>query len=267
MTGRDQSTDPKTLLLLGGTADARRLAGILSAQGIKLIYSIAGLVRIPDVPCEVFSGGFSQVGGLPAFINDRNINAILDVTHPYASTMSETAVQAAAACKIPYWRFQRLAWMPQDGDDWTSFSDWNALLQALKGKKSVFLTAGQPDRESLDTLAGYQQQGQRQLLRTAVYPHFELPGTMKWVKAIGPFAVEEERKMLQEHGIDVLVSKNSGGDSTVAKITAAREMGIPVYMLERPVLTPVEYEFGEIAEAASFVVGQFMSGQVTKHCE
>ena len=104
------------LLLLGGTADARRLAVALVGAGIPLIYSVAGLVRIPEVPCEVVSGGFEQCGGLPEFIEQRAIGAILDATHPYAAQMSRTASLAAHGRGIPCWRFQR----PKGGPSWAT---------------------------------------------------------------------------------------------------------------------------------------------------
>jgi len=253
------------LLLLGGTADARRLAESLTALGIEVIYSIAGLVRTPEVACEIFSGGFSQVGGLIPFIRERKVGAILDATHPYARIMSETALAGAKECGIPYWRFQRPAWQAQEGDRWQSYSNWNQLLEAIRSKKSVFLTVGQPDQDILAILADYQTSGQQQLLRTAVSPRFRLPGRMQWVKAIGPFDLESERALMYCHGIDALVSKNSGGDSTVAKLVAARELGIPVYMLERPELKSIENEFNDITAAQNFVARQFNRSGSAKH--
>jgi len=180
----------KKLLLLGGTADARQLAEQLYppllARGITLLYSIAGLVRTPKVPCPVVSGGFRQHGGLAAFIQQEHIIAILDVTHPYAQTMSTTAVNVARQLAIPCWRFHRQAWEPQAGDRWHSVDDWEQALPLLANKRSVLLTAGQLSQTWLDELvavsaqyrlsaqASLQQQKpeqeQQQQLRTAVKP-------------------------------------------------------------------------------------------------
>ncbi|AJQ92167.1 precorrin-6A/cobalt-precorrin-6A reductase [Gynuella sunshinyii] len=242
-----------SLLILGGTADARRLATRLSAQGIRLIYSVAGLVRKPDLDCDIVSGGFRQFGGLSAVIRRRHITAVLDATHPYAERMSRQALLSTRECGIPCWRLQRPAWQPQPGDDWQEYPDWSALLPALADKRSVFLSAGQLPLESLETLACYRHCGQQQLLRTAVAPVPALPEAMQWVKAIGPFGLEEERQLLQQHRIDAIVSKNSGGDATVAKLTAARQLGIPVLMLKRPWLPPADREFFQPDEAYTFV--------------
>ncbi|UZE97483.1 precorrin-6A reductase [Alkalimarinus alittae] len=247
-----------SLLLLGGTADGRRLAKKLHQQGVSLIYSVAGLVRQPDVPCEVISGGFSQFGGLVEYIKQHAIVAILDVTHPYAAKMSATAVDASKTCCIPCWRFHRPAWEKQAGDLWQEFISWETLLPALKDKKTVFLTAGQLEQQAIDALTANEQQ--RQLLRTAVEPKVTLSDSMHWIKAIGPFNLTDELALMKTHNVDALVSKNSGGESTVAKIQAARALGVPVYMLERPTLPKADEIFTDSASCERFVVSAFNNG-------
>ena len=243
-----------SLLLLGGTADARRLAKRLSGQGIDLVYSIAGRVRQPELDCPVVSGGFSAQGGLARFVETRGIDAILDVTHPYAETMSTTAVRAAKSCGIPLWRYQRPAWQPEPADDWREFANWLDLPDQLVGYRSVFFTCGQlPDSliERLETGGG-----QSQLLRTALRPAHALPQSMTWIEDIGPFERDAERELFQQHSIDLLVSKNSGGESTSAKLAVARELGVPVLMLRRPQLPVIEHEFDRLDECAAFVLSR-----------
>lgn len=253
-------------LLLGGTADARRVAEALHQRGVTVIYSVAGLVRTPKIPCRVVCGGFTQFGGLQRYIKQQAIDAILDITHPFAQKMSSTAVAAARACSIPCWRFHRQAWPQRAGDRWQKFSGWSDLIPALADKRSVFLTAGQLTQERLDTLVQLPvkqsgaapelevkpepalkpelEQGPRRfILRTAVEPTIRLPANMHWIKAIGPFSESDERALMTEYQVDVLVSKNSGGNATVAKLSVARELGIPVLMLQRPVLPEADAEF------------------------
>ena len=146
-----------SLLILGGTADARRLTEKLHQQGMALVYSVAGLVRTPDVSCEIISGGFTQFGGLAEYLRLRSkdrkpISAILDVTHPYANKMSGNAVLAAKEMAIPCWRFQRPAWEMQEGDHWQLFENWELLLPALAGYQSIFFTAGQLDQATIRSL-------------------------------------------------------------------------------------------------------------------
>ena len=54
------------------------------------------------------------------------------------------------------------------------------------------------------------------------------------VTARGPFTVDGEAKLLAEHGIDTLVTKNSGAAATAAKLAAARDAGVRVVMVRRP---------------------------------
>lgn len=242
-----------TLLLLGGTADARRLAKRLQRDDIEIIYSVAGLVRMPDVDCQVISGGFSQFGGLQAYIEQQNIGAVLDATHPYAETMTATAWAVTQQLGLPYWRFHRAPWQAQAGDNWQMFDDWSQLIAALAKFKSVFLTAGQIDETAIAVFAKYAEQGQQQLLRTAVQPKQQLSESMSWIKAIGPFDLDNELALMHEHQIDVLVSKNSGGKATEAKLAAARRLGIPVMMLARPKLPAGITIFDELDDCASAV--------------
>lgn len=244
----------KKVLILGGTADGRKLAQTLHKQQIKVIYSVAGLVRRPDVACDIISGGFTQYGGLSAFIEAHAVGAILDVTHPYANKMSDTAVSSAKACGIPCWRFHRESWEKQAGDKWTYFQDWSAMLSALTAKKSLFLTAGQLPQRVVEHFMTHTNSEQKQLLRTAVLPSTALPASCTWMKAIGPFDYDDEYTLMQSHRIDVLVSKDSGGESTFAKLVAARQLAIPVYMLERPSLAAVDVEFTTHHACEKFVI-------------
>lgn len=247
-----------SVLILGGTADARELTEQLCRQDIKVIYSIAGMVRVPAVDCEVVSGGFSQYGGLSEYIAQKNIIAIVDATHPYAKIISTTAVAAAKAGDIPCWRFQRPPWQPELGDNWHEFDDWEHLLTPLAEKNSVFFTAGQLPGSVISTLETNAAQSlQYQLLRTAIKPSHKLLPTMRWIKAIGPFNYQSERSIMKSRCIDVLVSKNSGGQATVAKLAAARSLGIAVFMLKRPSLPDADQTFSTVAECYSFIIQYF----------
>jgi precorrin-6A/cobalt-precorrin-6A reductase len=119
----------------------------------------------------------------------------------------------------------------------------------------VFITAGQLDQDEIDLLAV--NQGQKQVLRTAVEPKRLLPRSMLWVKAIGPFSYDDELALMKKHAIDALVSKNSGGSSTVQKLNVARDLEIDVYMLNRPISSAAEISFTNHAECEKFVLSTF----------
>jgi precorrin-6A/cobalt-precorrin-6A reductase len=245
------------LLLLGGTADARQLAQGLQQRGIEVIYSIAGLVRQPVLDCRVLSGGFSAQGGLDQFVMREAIGAILDATHPYAQRMSATALAVARAQGIPLWRYQRPPWQAQAGDDWQTFADWSELPPLLRGRRSVFFTAGQLTQAFVEQLQAHcADGGQRQILRTAIRPEIELPESMTWIEDIGPFDIDSERDLFARYRVDALVSKNSGGAATVAKLSVARERRVPVFLLRRPLLAAADAEFSELRQCLEFVAGQ-----------
>lgn len=241
------------ILILGGTADGRHLAQALHKSGCNIVYSIAGLVRQPALKCEVISGGFTQFGGLVSYLKSESISAVLDITHPYAQLMSITAFKSTRDCGIPYWRFHRPSWQPESGDHWQHYEDWPALLKALQTKKKVFLTAGQLPETALKAFENFGQQGQKQILRTAVAPKEALPLSMDWHKAIGPFSLEHERETMKARQVDVLVTKNSGGTSMQAKLFAARELNIPVMMFTRPDLPTADEEFISKSACQNFV--------------
>ena len=221
------------VLLLGGTSDGKRLARELHAKGVTVVYSIAGLVRQPNLPCEIISGGFSKRGGLLRYIQDNNITEILDATHPFATTMSATAQAVAKQAGIPITRYERPAWQPQTDDQWLFFQDWSELLRALTPYQSVLLTQGQLSDPMFAALKMHRKRGQHFVHRTAMEPKHRIPDWMAWVKDIGPFSLESEQNLLRHNKIEVIVSKHSGGELP-AKMLAARANQLPVLLLERP---------------------------------
>jgi precorrin-6A/cobalt-precorrin-6A reductase len=234
------------ILLLGGTADARILANRCFDEGLfnktrehRLIYSVAGLVRQPDVPCEVISGGFTQYGGLAHYIESHYIDLVLDMTHPYAKKMSETAVDVCGRLSVPCLRFVRKAWSVEAGDRWVDVQNWDQVCRYAAPYRNILLSVGQVSDAQLQQLKTATQS--RILLRTAATPritlHNKYPDEILWVKGIGPFDYASELQLLTEHQIDLVVSKNSGGESTYAKIAAARQLGVPVVMMQRPTVT------------------------------
>lgn len=238
------------ILLLGGTADARYLADALHSAGLAVIYSLAGLVRVPKVDCELVVGGFTQFGGLVNYLKQNNVGAILDVTHPYALTMSSKAVIAAQQVGIPCWRFQRSAWHWQEKDLWSEYVSDEELLTKLQGYACPLLSAGQMSENLLQQLLALPSI-KKVIWRTAVKPKFDLDSLsatkpLVWLKGIGPFAFKDEYQLLEDYQIDVLVSKNSGGASTYSKLEAARALSLPVLLHQRPILPKVEKEFGDI---------------------
>jgi precorrin-6A/cobalt-precorrin-6A reductase len=221
MTGR--------VLVLGGTGEARRLASALVEEGVDVLSSLAGRVADPVLPPgQVRIGGFGGAAGLTAWLQVHPMRVMVDATHPFAATMSASAAAAAEITGIPLLRVQRPGWTAEPGDDWRWVDSLEQAAAAVRGFGSVFLTTG---RKSLGAFAGLTA---RCLVRSVDPPSPPLPERTVVVLARGPFTVEEELTLLREHGVEVVVTKDSGGGMTAAKLTAARVLGIPVVLVRRP---------------------------------
>lgn len=223
------------VLLLGGVGDALRLARRL---GPEHLYSLAGLGKVPDdLSCQVHVGGFGGAEGLADFIRTEGVDLLLDVTHPYAARISANAATAAHLAGVPCWALRRPGWQPQPGDDWREVAGWDALIQALAPFRKPFFTLGREPLAHLDEIPAHQHWILRLLDAQPGHPR------ARCIAARGPFTLEDERALFAAEGFDVLVSKNSGGSATEAKLQVARERGLPVLILQRPPLPKVERAF------------------------
>jgi len=228
------------ILLLGGVTEALAIARTL---GPAHVYSLAGVGRVPtDLTCDVRVGGYGGAEGLAQYVRDEGISLILDATHPYAAQISRNAAQAARLCGVACWALRRPAWQPQTGDDWREVSDWAELIEALEPFKRPLFTLGREPLQHLEEIP----EGQFWTLRALdVYPGNE---RCELIGARGPFLIDEERALFERRQIDVLISKNSGSTATEPKLEVARERGVPVLVLKRPVLAAVDREFTNVAE-------------------
>jgi precorrin-6A/cobalt-precorrin-6A reductase len=237
------------VLVLGGTGEARRLAGRLVAEGVDVLSSLAGRVADPVLPPgAVRVGGFGGVEGLIAALD--GVAALVDATHPFAATMTANAAAAAAATGTPLLRLQRPGWSPRPGDDWRWVDSLDEAAAAVAGAGSVFLTTG---RQGLAAFAGLRG---RCLVRSVDPPDPPLPERATVVLGRGPFTVEEELAVLREHDVEVVVTKDSGGGMTAAKLTAARQLGVPVVLVRRPPVPPGVPVVATVEEALTWVLAR-----------
>ncbi|WP_349972474.1 cobalt-precorrin-6A reductase [Pseudomonas caspiana] len=230
----------KRVLLLGGVTDALAIARTLGPQHI---YSLAGVGRVPtDLACEVRVGGYGGADGLAQFIAERGIDLLIDATHAYAAQISHNAARAAEQANVPCWALRRPAWQAGPKDDWREVADWAELVQALKPFQRPLFTLGREPLQHLDEIPAHQFWTLRALENTLRdVPQHE---RCEVIGARGPFLLEDERALFRQRNIDVLISKNSGGDATEAKLEVARELKVPVVILKRPELPKVDREFG-----------------------
>ena len=225
------------VLLLGGTGEAKRIARYLLLHEMEVIYSIAGLVRVPDLDCEIRTGGFSSrdasgVDGLERYLVANDISLVVNATHPYAATMSSNAVRATRRAGIPCWRYLRPEWVLDRDAALYHFQNTEELIPLLNDRKRPFFTIGQ----GVLNYKEHRQKDQHWIVRSAL-PSEETAG-ITLIESIGPFTYEQDMHVMQTHQVDALITKNSGGEAVSGKLKAAVELGIPVYLLRRPVVMP-----------------------------
>ncbi|WP_454017574.1 cobalt-precorrin-6A reductase [Azospirillum sp. Marseille-Q6669] len=220
-------------LILGGTTEATALARLLSGHPrIDAAVSLAGRTKqpvLPPLPTRI--GGFGGVDGLAAHIVENGVGAVVDATHPFADQISANAAAACAQVGVPLLVLTRKPWEPGEGDRWIGVPDMAAAAEALRPLGgNVFLTIGRQE------VAAFEAVPDKRYLIRAVDPPEPAPNLPDYGLILdrGPFTLEGECALLEKHRVDVIVSKNSGGSATEAKLEAARRRGIPVVMVERP---------------------------------
>lgn len=235
MTG---SARIKNILILGGTAEAKQLTHELAARAdLAVIVSLAGRTAEPAPQAvPVRRGGFGGSEGLAAFLSAEKIDALIDGTHPYASIISANAARAAEIAGVPLLALRRAAWKREPGDDWIEVDTVEAAARALgESPRRVFLALG---RKQLAPFAAAPQHFYHVRSVDPVDPPLAVPYAV-YIIARGPFTEGDDRALLERHRIEIVVAKNSGGDATYGKISAARALRLPVIMLKRPTLPDV----------------------------
>jgi precorrin-6A/cobalt-precorrin-6A reductase len=221
------------VLILGGTADANRLAQMVAnGPDIDAVLSYAGRTENPTPPPISWRlGGFGGIDGMVDYLRAEKIARVIDATHPFAAQMSAHAVAACAAASVPLLALERPPWRRAPGDRWTEVDDLKAAAEALGAlPRRVFLGIG---RLQLATFAAHPRHSY--LVRLVDPPRAPLPlPDAEVVVARGPFKVADDRAMLANYRAEIVVAKNAGGDSASAKIEAARDLALPVVMVRRP---------------------------------
>jgi len=221
------------ILILGGTTEARELAGRLAKRtDLEVVVSLAGRTRSPaPQPVPVRSGGFGGAAGLADYLAKEGIDVLVDATHPYADIISANAATAARQAGVPLIVLRRPPWRAVAGDRWSEAADVPDTLRKLGERpRRVFVTLGRTELTPLVTAPQHFY-----LIRSVdpVEPPLPLPRA-SYVTDRGPFSAADDRALMSAHAIDAVIAKNSGGVASYGKIAAARALGIEVIMLGRP---------------------------------
>jgi precorrin-6A/cobalt-precorrin-6A reductase len=236
----------RNILILGGTTEASAFASALADRGDRAVLSYAGRTGKPrpqPVPMRV--GGFGGVAGLAAYLGREAVTHLIDATHPFAATMSAHAAEAAQQAGIAHVMLTRPAWKGGEGDRWTPVPDIASAVDALAGEpRRVMLALG---RMHVAAFAAHPQH--HYLLRFVDAP--DVPPALPRHHLVvdrGPFTLEGDFALMRAQRIDLIVAKNAGGEGARAKLDAARALGLPVIMIDRPFLpqTRVVHGIGEV---------------------
>ncbi len=225
--------DGRRLLILGGTEEARNLAAHAAGiPGLAVTTSLAGRTNCPTAPDgDLRIGGFGGADGLASWLSADRTDAVIDATHPFAAEISRNAAAACDKAGLPRLVLHRPPWRAEADDEWIEIDTPAQAADALDGRAArVFLTLGASALAAFDRLPRIWF-----LVRTVDAPATPPPlADHHLITGRGPFTLDGEKRLMQAHRIDCVVSRNSGGDATYAKIAAARNMGLPVVMLRRP---------------------------------
>lgn len=235
------------ILILGGTAEARQLANRLVAMGHDVITSLAGRTQDPILPeGGLRMGPFGGIAGLCAYLRAAGIERLVDATHPYAGLISINAVAAAQATGIALVRYMRRPWEQRPGQTWLLAESARQAADMLPTGATVLLTTGHADLETY-----LERDDCRMLVRVIEAPAKPLPDHAELIQTRPPYRLDDEMALLRRHGVTHLISKNSGGGQTEAKLEAAQRSNVQVIMLARPIYGPArEVESVEDAIAA-----------------
>jgi precorrin-6A/cobalt-precorrin-6A reductase len=238
-----------TILILGGTAEARALAAELVGAGRDVLTCLAGRVREPAMPAgRVRLGGFGGAQGLAAFVRTSGIRSMVDATHPFATRIGASAAAAAARTGVPLLRLERPGWAEHPRSaEWTWAVDAAAARIAAEPYARPFLTTG---RQSLPAFLTWSDRAV--LARVVDPPEVPLPERWTLITARGPYDFAAERRLMSEFGVDVLLTKDSGGSHTHAKLDAAGDLGVPVVVIARPHREPGA-QVSTVAEALAWL--------------
>jgi precorrin-6A/cobalt-precorrin-6A reductase len=232
------------VLILGGTAEARELASALHAADVEVTSSLAGRVSRPRLPeGELRIGGFGGSEALAAWLYENAIDAVVDATHPFAERISASAAEACPTAGVPLLRLERPGWEEREGDHWhwaAGLDEAAALIPELGSR--VLLTTG---RQGLGAFADVDHAWF--LIRCVEPPKPPLPARHELLLDRGPYTLAGELALIDGHELELVVTKDSGGEHTQAKLDAARERGLPVIVVRRPprLETPTTATVGE----------------------
>ena len=222
----------ENILILGGTTEARQLGTMLNAKKLKATISFSGVIpNISEQAIPKIYGGFGGAKGLAEYISKESITHLVDATHPFSKNISENAIIAAKSTGVHFVALERKEWSEEPGDKWIKVKDFHDAQRIIdEPSQRIFLAIGRKE------LSHFREHTQHFYLLRVIdgSPLNFSPQKSQVIIDKGPYTFKNDKKLLLKYNITKIITKNSGGIGARAKIDAARELQIPIVMIERP---------------------------------
>jgi precorrin-6A/cobalt-precorrin-6A reductase len=228
------------ILLLGGTGETGEISSALARDGFDILVSTATdypLKLLQSRRINIRTGRLSE-SEMTELIRDMNIEAVVDITHPYALEITDLAVSVSSICGLPYYRYYRPTGIQKAPDIFFAKDHATAAVTAFSFGSNVLLTVGSKN------LAPYVKEA-RQVNSRIVVRVLDTEDSIRAcldaridresiVTGKGPFSVENNIAAIRNFNIGVLVTKDGGvRGGVLEKLEASRAEGCRIVVVAR----------------------------------
>lgn len=233
------------IILFGGTAEGRELAGFLGKNNINSIVSVVssyGGSLVSDYPSLKVRTGILLEKDMRQLFKTERPDLIIDATHPYAASISSTIKTVSTDMGIDTISIYREG---SSSEGYICFDSLDEMISYLntRGKgKTIYSTLGAKASEGLSKIHDYENRVFTRILPLEKSLHMAIeaglsPGNITCMQ--GPFSEELNEAMFRHTGAEILLTKDSGkAGGFPEKVKAAEKLGMEVLILRRPETNP-----------------------------
>ena len=234
------------ILILGGTTEGRVAVRVADEAAATYYYSTKGTLQSIECAHGIRLAGAMNEEEMECFCRDHAIKLLIDAAHPFAQVLHQTIEKVSKCLQIPVIRYER-RYPPRDEDLIWCDSYADAIHQMEnKGIQRLLALSG------VNTLAPLRPYWRshttwfRILEREESLSLAEKQGFPQ-ERLVFYREGEDELKLLEQLHPDAILTKESGFCGYFTdKVNAARQFGIPVFVVKRPALPETFYRvYGE----------------------
>lgn len=213
--------------IIGGTSEASELVDrIEDIDNFVITSATESEKQFIDSPKLLV--GRMNLDEMIGFVEDKNIELIVDLSHPYAKIVSKNVKEVSKIKNIKYIRYLRKETkIPSWAVRLKNYDECISYLKTVSG--TVFFTTGSKNIGDFEKIRGKNKFVYR------VLPALESIEECKnhnvhmrdIVAILGPFSVEFNKAMFSGYNADYVVMKDSGKNGgTLERIEACKELDI-----------------------------------------